>query len=279
MVLDRFRAYLQIPTVHPNPDYSAPVDFLSAFVRTIPNLHLKTLEFTPKKPLLLLTWWGLDRSLPSVLLNSHMDVVPAEPDKWEHHPFSAHADSQGNIFARGSQDMKCVGMQYLEAVRVLQASGFRPLRTLHISFVPDEEIGGRDGMAKFVVSEEFSELNVGIVLDEGLSSTSTQYRVFYGERAPWWFTIKSSGSPGHGSKLYDNTAAENLLLSIESIMRFRKSQFDLVKAGLAAQGEVVSVNPTFLKAGTPTPTVRINVNLLIYEPRLGKCFSCVLCIL
>jgi aminoacylase len=27
--------------------------------------------------------------LPSILLNSHVDVVPAEKDKWENEPFAA----------------------------------------------------------------------------------------------------------------------------------------------------------------------------------------------
>ena len=43
--------------------------------------------------------------------------------------------------------------------------------------------------------------------------------------------------------------------SIESIRRFRASQFDLIKAGLKADGDVVSINMAFLKAGTPSPTV------------------------
>ncbi|KEH15979.1 M20/M25/M40 family peptidase, partial [Medicago truncatula] len=47
---------------------------------------------------------------------------------------------------------------------------------------------------------------------------------------------------------------ENLLKSIESIRRFRASQFDLIKAGLKAEGDVVSINMAFLKAGTPSPT-------------------------
>jgi len=78
--------------------------------------------------------------------------------------------------------------------------------------------------------------------------------VFYGERCPWWLVIKASGAPGHGSKLYDNAALENLLKSIEIVRRFRASQFDMVKAGLKPEGEVVSVNMVFLKAGTPSPT-------------------------
>lgn len=79
--------------------------------------------------------------------------------------------------------------------------------------------------------------------------------MFYGERSPWWLVIKAVGAPGHGAKLYDNTALENLFKSIESVRRFRASQFDLVKAGLKVEGEVVSVNMVFLKAGTPSPTV------------------------
>lgn len=63
--------------------------------------------------------------------------------------------------------MKCVGMQYLEAIRRLKALGFEPARSVYLSFVPDEEIGGRAGAEKFAESDEFQKLNVGIVLDEG----------------------------------------------------------------------------------------------------------------
>lgn len=151
--------------------------------------------------------------------------------------------------------MKCVGLQYLEAIRKLKSSGFEPTRTVYLSFVPDEEIGGHDGAEKLAESEIFNEeMNVGIVLDEGLASPKENYRVFYGERCPWWLVIKASGAPGHGSKLYDNAALENLLKSIEIVRRFRASQFDMVKAGLKPEGEVVSVNMVFLKAGTPSPT-------------------------
>lgn len=97
----------------------------------------------------------------------------------------------------------------------------------------------------------------------GLASPSENYRAFYAERCPWWLIIKATGAPGHGAKLYDNTAMENILKSIESVRRFRTSQFDLVKAGLKAEGEVVSVNMAFLKAGTPTPTVSLLILVLV----------------
>lgn len=150
--------------------------------------------------------------------------------------------------------MKCVGLQYIEAIRRLKQFGFEPTRTVYLSFVPDEEIGGHDGAEKFAASEQFEKMNVGIVLDEGLASVNDGYRVFYGERCSWWLVIRASGAPGHGSKLYDNSAMENLMKSIESVRRFRAAQFDMVKAGLKGEGEVISVNMAFLKAGTPSPT-------------------------
>lgn len=94
-----------------------------------------------------------------------------------------------------------------------------------------------------------------VIVITGLASPDENYRAFYAERTPWWMIIKATGAPGHGAKLYDNSAMENLMKSIESIRRFRASQFDMIKAGLKAEGEVVSVNMAFLKAGTLTPTV------------------------
>lgn len=89
------------------------------------------------------------------MLNSHTDVVPVQEDQWTHPPFAAVKLENGDIVARGSQDMKCVGMQYLEAVRVLQAQGWQPKRTVHVVFVPEEEVGGANGMAKLIHTREF----------------------------------------------------------------------------------------------------------------------------
>ncbi|KAK9051869.1 hypothetical protein SSX86_028497 [Deinandra increscens subsp. villosa] len=267
-IISRFQQYLQINTAHPSPNYHQAVDFILSQAKSL-SLQSQTIEFAPNKPLILLKWTGKNPTLPSILLNSHTDVVPVEPHKWSHPPFAAAIDSaNGNIYARGSQDMKCVGLQYLEAVRNLKRFNFEPLRTIYISFVPDEEIGGHDGAEKFANSEVFDEMNVGIVLDEGLASPDESYRLFYAERCPMWLVIKAAGAPGHGAKLYDNTAMENLLKSIESVRRFRASQFDLVKAGLKAEGEVISVNMVFLKAGTPSPTGYV-MNLQPSEAQAG----------
>ncbi|KAJ8762820.1 hypothetical protein K2173_022949 [Erythroxylum novogranatense] len=250
--LARFQHYLRLNTAHPNPNYTAPVSFLISIAQSI-GLKAQTFEYVPDKPVLLVTWPGSNPSLPSIIFNSHLDSVPAEPSKWSHPPFSAVRTPDGSIFARGAQDDKCIAIQYLEAIRNLKGRNFVPTRTVHLSFVPDEEIGGFDGAAQFVGSKEFEDLNVGFVLDEGQASVNDDYRVFYADRSPWHVTIRATGAPGHGSRLYDNGAMENLMKSVETISRFRESQFDMVKAGKAVISEVISVNPVFLKAGIPSP--------------------------
>lgn len=158
-----------------------------------------------------MTWRGADPSLPSLLLNSHTDVVPVSEAKWSVDPFSAHMDADGRIYARGSQDMKCVGIGYLEAVRRLKSTGFVPKRTVILTFVPDEEIGGHDGMELFVSTGRFRELNVGVALDEGFPSPTASLFVINQERAPWWVKIKATGVTGHGSSLPPGTAMDKLV--------------------------------------------------------------------
>ncbi|CAF5145315.1 unnamed protein product, partial [Rotaria socialis] len=54
--------------------------------------------------------------------------------------------------------------------------------------------------------DEFKDLNVGFVLDEGLASESDVFQVYYGDRACVWIEIIVKGNTGHGSRLIENTA-------------------------------------------------------------------------
>lgn len=119
-------------------------------------------------------------------------------------------------------------------------------------------------MMKFVETREFQELNVGFVLDEGQASVSDEYRVFYADRSPWHVVIRAQGQPGHGSRMFDNGAMENLMKSVEMMMKFRETGFELVKAGLAANSEVISVNPVFLNAGIKSNDVRVLLLLMLH---------------
>ncbi|KRX95139.1 Aminoacylase-1, partial [Trichinella pseudospiralis] len=170
----RFQEYLQIKTVHPHPDYAKAVQYLKQIGESIP-LKCEVFTITSGNLLLIMTLEGTEPSLPSILLNSHMDVVPVYEEKWKYDPFSGHIDEKGDIYGRGSQDMKNVGMQYLEAILHLKRQGKTFKRTIHLSFVPDEEMGGKLGMAKFIETDSFKKLNVGVCLDEGIATEDDKF--------------------------------------------------------------------------------------------------------
>lgn len=58
---------------------------------------------SPSRPVVVLTLLGTDHGLPSIMLNSHMDVVAVDEKYWSHAPFGAEIDEDGRIFARGTQ--------------------------------------------------------------------------------------------------------------------------------------------------------------------------------
>ncbi|CAG8547824.1 9357_t:CDS:2 [Ambispora gerdemannii] len=265
--VSRFREYLRIKTVQPNPDYDSSTAFLLREAKEI-GVSSRILTYVPGKPIVLLTWEGRDPKLPAILLNSHTDVVPVFEDKWICDPFEAKKLENGDIVARGAQDMKCVGTSYLEAIRNLKAKGKQPLRTIHLSFVPDEEIGGVDGMAKFVKSQDFRDLNIGFALDEGLANPSDALKVFYGERAPWWIIVTTKGNTGHGSQFIQDTAVSKLNKIINRFLEFRASQERQLEISVHPDGrkynlgDVSSVNLTILQAG-------IQHNVIPLEAKAG----------
>lgn len=56
---------------------------------------------SPSRPVVVLTLLGIDHGSPSIMLNSHMDVVAVDEKYWTHAPFGADIDEDGRIFARG----------------------------------------------------------------------------------------------------------------------------------------------------------------------------------
>eukprot|EP00124_Ichthyophonus_hoferi_P004598 Ihof_evm3s527 gene=Ihof_evmTU3s527 len=225
-----FRDYLRIKTVHPTPDYDSALTFLKAEADKL-SLEFSVTECVPGKPLVVMTWKGLDPSLPSVLLNSHMDVVTVEPENWDHDPFEAYKAPDGKIYGRGTQDMKSVGIQYLYAIKRMQDKGIRLTRTVHVSWVADEELGGTEGLKLFVDTEAYRKLNVGCAMDEGLANPSSKCTVCVGEKAPWWFTIKVTGPAGHGSTLLDRTAMVRMTAILDKCMKFRAQQAERLANG------------------------------------------------
>lgn len=249
----RLQGYLRLRTDHGAPDYWGSTDFLNKSAAVLlPDADVAVHEFVQGKPVVVVTVAGSEPGLESVVLNSHTDVVPAESDKWRWDPWRASlvlAGGEWRIYGRGSQDMKSIGLQYLEALGALTSRGWVPRRNLHLTYVPDEEIGGRDGMGKLVESDVFAGWNVGVALDEGLPNADPRFNLYLGERQTWWLTVNVVGSPGHGATFPENTAAQILHGITNRALGFRDRQFKAMNSSGADIGDVVGINLVYLKSG------------------------------
>ena len=67
----------------------------------------------------------------------------------------------------------------------MKLNNIRPERTIHVSFVPDEEIGGENGFGSFVLTKFFRDLKIGIALDEGMASPNNNFGFYNSERLHW----------------------------------------------------------------------------------------------
>jgi len=182
--------------------------------------------------------------------NSHTDVVPVFPEHWKYDPFSAEKEDNGDIYGRGTQDMKCVGIQHLEAVRRLKKEGRTPKRTIHLTFVPEEEVGGHDGMQKWVHTDHFKSMNVGFGLDEGLASPDEEIPAYFGERNVFWVKIICPGSPGHGSRFVENTPGAKAQYMINKLLEYREKEKKRLDANPDfTLGNVTTVNLTGMQGG------------------------------
>ena len=76
-----FREYLRIKSVQPDPDYDSCVSFLTRMANEL-ELPYRVVEMVKGKPIFLMTWEGTEPELPSLLLNSHTDVVPVYPGEY-----------------------------------------------------------------------------------------------------------------------------------------------------------------------------------------------------
>ncbi|XP_058812648.1 aminoacylase-1B-like [Topomyia yanbarensis] len=262
--IQAFREYLRIPSVHPDVDYDECVHFLRRQATSL-DLEAEVVEVNPAKPVVIISWVGTDPSAPSIILNSHMDVVPVYAEMWSHPPFAAHMDEEGRIYGRGSQDMKCVGIQFLAVIRTLKREGVKLRRTLHVTFVPDEETGGELGMRDFVRTERFKKLNCGFAIDEGYATEEEVFRLFYGERAIRRANFYISGTPGHGSLLLSGTAGEKARKLLDRMMDYRAMEEKKLENNPELSiGDVTMLNLTMCAGG-----VQCNV----VPPEIMLCFD------
>jgi acetylornithine deacetylase/succinyl-diaminopimelate desuccinylase-like protein len=140
---------------------------------------------------------------PALLLLSHLDVVPAEADRWRNPPFSGKREG-GYIWGRGAVDDKSMTIAHVMALLDLKRRGAKLRRDVILIAVPDEERGGLLGMKQLLERQPELFTNVGFVLNEGGANETAVDRVlFWGvevqQKVPLWLRLTAEGTGGHGA--------------------------------------------------------------------------------
>ncbi|KXN66406.1 Zn-dependent exopeptidase [Conidiobolus coronatus NRRL 28638] len=254
-LIQSLSTYISFETVSNDHNYSGASAWLVDYLKEI-GLTTQVIKCNEEKPIIVGTWHGKDPSLKSIMLNSHYDVVPVTREYWKTDPFQAtlrKVNGSHVIFGRGSQDNKSLGVILLEAIRSLKLSNFESKRSIHLTFVPDEEIGGSDGMQCLVTSPQFKAMNVGLELDEGAPSEGSNAMIYYGERANWILNVTANGDTGHSSKFINNLAISKLSKFINLAELYRKEQAELSKT--IELGKLTTINLVKIGGGTANNVV------------------------
>tara|TARA_R110002012_G_scaffold16968_3_gene64804 strand:- start:125645 stop:127129 length:1485 start_codon:yes stop_codon:yes gene_type:complete len=223
--IDLLSAYIQRESVSGNEKEAAI--FIEDYILTT-DLNLRVFSSSSDNYNLAASLYPLGSGKPNVILQSHIDVVPAEDlDIWEHDPYSGYFDGE-YIHGRGALDAKGLGVMQLKALQAFQQDYDTADLPFNITvlFVSAEETGGDKG-ARYLMENFEDELNAVAVLGEGGAGyqnvlQNKPEKVVFGvsiaEKQSLWLQLKIiSNSAGHGAAPTTDYANIQLINSLNNI--------------------------------------------------------------
>ena len=130
----------------------------------------------------------------SVILNGHVDVVPAgDREQWDFDPFSGEI-TEKEILGRGTSDMKAGVAGFLFAMKILKESGAQLNGNIRLHIVSDEESGGEFG-TKWLCDNGYAENADACLVGEPTSHDNIEI----GQKGKAELIFKSHGMSAHGS--------------------------------------------------------------------------------
>jgi acetylornithine deacetylase len=209
---------------------------------------------------------GGDDEYKALILQGHVDVVPASNDKWTSPPFVPHI-ANGRMYGRGSGDMKAGVVAMIYALVALKRMGYVPRSNITICTVIEEECTGNGALAclPFLLPQK---QKVAVIIPEPFPFITTA------QLGVLWFTTHVSGSPCHvlqtsaGSNAIE--AAFTLFSSLKTLEeRYNDSEVRKNIPGAAAYREMehpVNFNLGRIEGGNWASSVPSNCS---FETRVG----------
>lgn len=186
-----------------------------------PQDSFTILESAPNRVNLVARLKG-DGSQRPLLLSGHVDVVPVERDKWQHDPFGGEI-IDGEIWGRGTLDMKGFLAMYLQVFLMLHRQGTPLKRDIILAAIADEEAGMVHG-SQFLVDQHRPLIDAEYALTEGGAMTihfgnTRAYPIQVAEKGVCWLVARATGQPGHGSMPTPDSAVLRLARGLERLRK------------------------------------------------------------
>jgi acetylornithine deacetylase/succinyl-diaminopimelate desuccinylase-like protein len=214
--------YLQVDTTNPPGKEMAGARVLQQILER-EGFATTLLESQPDRGNLICTMKGKEGLSPLILLH-HIDVVPAEADKWKYPPLSG-AVLEGEIWGRGAQDCKSLGIIELMAFLLLKREGFQPKRDIVYMATADEETGGKWGVG-WLFENHPRLMKAEYVINEGggvgmIVGRKNVYTCQTSEKGICWLKLTFKGKPGHASVPHGDNCVVKMAKAIERISTYR----------------------------------------------------------
>jgi acetylornithine deacetylase/succinyl-diaminopimelate desuccinylase-like protein len=261
--------YVQFDTTNPPGNEAPAAAWLeSELIRRGITDDVTIYEPAPGRAVLVGRVEGSD-ALDPLILNHHMDVVPADPDQWSHPPFAGEIDG-GYVWGRGTLDTKGLGIMHLLALQRLVEAGDTFRRPVIFLAVSDEETGGSQGM-RWLVEHHLDELRPAWVWDEGgggfkgLLGDRSMFGISVAEKKIQHLRLVAAGQPGHAAMPHGDNANEHLIRALQRILKPRPMRVnEVTKALFETVAEYQPFPRSFLLRHIDHPLV-----LRLVAPRLA----------
>ena len=176
-------------SVNPPGDELAIAQFAADHLREA-GLTVEMVPHGPHRASLLARLKG-SGELPALVYCGHLDVVPVGEAQWEHDPFGG-ALVAGELWGRGSSDMKSGVAAMMTAAKVL-ARAKLPLRgDLVLAFTAGEEVDEL-GAVTLAARPDWGPLQALVI------SEPTRNGICVAEKGQFWVELSAYGKAAHGS--------------------------------------------------------------------------------
>lgn len=136
-----------------------------------------------------------------LILSGHMDVVPTTGQPWTTDPFELIDKGDGNVYARGSCDMKGFLACCLAAIPDLLNANLQ--RPIYFAFSYDEEVGCRAGVALAEdIRDHYTENATYAIIGE-----PSMLQPIVGQKGINVYKTTFHGSQGHSSRVRQEVSA------------------------------------------------------------------------